>query len=682
MLSGRRPFAGDTLSEILAGVARDDPDWSALPDSTPPPLRSLLRRCLRKPPRERLHDIADARLELEELFASGTGETRPPEAGKDRRVGHRRSFRQKWVWAVGGVLVGGLAAGLIFARPSGRPEAPAAVHLVQDTPEAFTLGSWGDMPAPSPDGRLVAFTGYLGDTRGLWIRPLDSAEARLVPGTTGANLAFWSPDGAWIAFFTDEDLNKVRLADGTVQRICSTPPKPVGGTWAEDGTIIFSAGYPVHRLFSAAAAGGEPRPLTSVDTSRGEAGHTWPQALPGGRRFLFNIDSTQGEVRGLYVASLDAPDSRRRLLPGASRIVYASGRLLFVRDGALLAQPFDTRRVAVSGEPRLVAPAEWAPDAQWARFGVSPGGVLAYFAGAGTSRVQLAWLDRRGHKLESVGKPGPYGQIALSPDGRRVALEMPNESGTNLWTMGGTDLWVMDLSRRVTSCVTCNPESEENPVWSPDSQELAFAVGNVPESLHIFHKVLRTGAPASHLLESPGLNFPECWSRDGRTLLYISGGAFWALSPTGERPPEVVLRAESPLAEPRLSPDGRWLAYISKESGDWEVYVQPFRRPGERVRVSTGGGGQPMWRDDGKELFYRKPAGPLLVVGVREEADSLELGPPTELFRAGVEIAPTATDYGVSSDGQRFLVKVPIEGGARDSLHVVVNWPSVLEGQR
>ncbi len=326
----------------------------------------------------------------------------------------------------------------------------------------------------------------------------------------------------------------------------------------------------------------------------------------------------------------------------------------------------------MSGDPAPVVQsvAAWISNPGWGYFGVSPSGVLAYHEGR-ASDVQLVWLDRKGERLGTVGEPGPYGQIALSSDGQRVALEVVDD--------GRVDLWVMDISRGVASRVTADLASETDPVWSPDGQELVFASGaaGTPD---LFRKGLRGGASAAPLLESPEDLWPEDWSRDGKTLLYITGDAsVWALPLAGDGPPELVVKTGFRVDEPQLSPDGRWLAYISEESGDWQVYVQPFRRPGERVRVSVDGGGQPKWRGDGRELFYRSAGGSLVAVEVRGGADGLEVGVPSELFEVGVMRRPQLDDYAVAADGQRFLVKVPAGEDAGERIHVVTNWPSLLE---
>jgi len=299
--------------------------------------------------------------------------------------------------------------------------------------------------------------------------------------------------------------------------------------------------------------------------------------------------------------------------------------------------------------------------------------------GVREDRFQIAWLDRKGEQVGAIGSPGVYGQTALSPDEKQVAVVV--RSPETQW-----DLWVIDASRGAPSRLTSGPRNEFNPVWSPDGEELAF---NKPatDGINIYRMGLRGGASAEPLLESPGYDFPTDWSRDGGILLYERAevmpnteASLWALALTGDEPPELVARqAGFRLVGARLSPDGRWLAYFSDESGEWDVYVQPFRRPGERMRVSLDGGRQPMWRADGGELFYTKLDGPLMAVAVSEVAGTLELGLPVELFDVSEMWSPAARLHAASADGQRFLAKLPVEGGRKPQMHVVVNWESLLE---
>ena len=431
-------------------------------------------------------------------------------------------------------------------------------------------------------------------------------------------------------------------------------------------------------IYSVAATGGDAKPLTTLDTSRGEQNHHAPQFLPDGHRFLFLISASQ-ETSGLYVASLEAPNERRQVAAGWVRRAYAAGHLLFARDGTVFAQPFDAKRAELSGEPVAVASsvATWTVAPAFGWFAASPAGTLAYLSGGGvTDQVQLAWLDRKGGQIGTVGAPGDYGQIALSPDGRNVALEIRDAEGHY-------DLWVMDVTRGVTSRVTASPGDERDPVWSPDGRALAFCARR-NGAADLRRKGLRASDPETVVADSPDEDIPEFWSRDGRTLVFIRRTAVdaksvWALRLEGDGEAELVLNTGFHVDEPQLSPDGRWLAYVSRESGRNEVYVEPFRREGDRVRVSVEGGGQPKWRGDGKELFYTTPNNRLMAVEVRAGGERLEVSLPTSLFEIRGLQGTDFDDYAVSSDGRRFLAKLPVQEDRKPQLRIVTNWTSLLE---
>jgi Tol biopolymer transport system component/tRNA A-37 threonylcarbamoyl transferase component Bud32 len=680
MLTGRSLFTGDTVTDVIAAVVTKEPDLDALPATTPPAVRRLLGRCLRKDERTRLPDVGAARLELQDVLAGTSPEAdASTTAGGEARAARRRLTRERWAWAVVALVLAGIAAFRILGGSTEAPEARPAAHFVLDTPADLAFDEFVPL-AVSPDGRSIVFAG--GPPAGtvqLWIFTLDAPEVRALPGTEGAGQPFWSPDSTSIAFFAESELRKVSLARQSVQRICTLPQ--VGfplGTWSAEGTVVFTPGDSSARLYSVSAAGGEARPLTTHDESRGETDHWSPQFLPDGR-LLFLIAGTKEENTGLHVVSLEAPDERRRILPDVRRFRYAPpGQLLFVKDGTLLAQRLDADDQVPLGEAVPIASdvGAWALSPGFGSFSVSATGLVAWTS-AIESEVQLEWLDRKGTRLGMLGAPGSYGQIALSPDEGRVAVEIADAGGR-------VALWVVDVARGVASRVTTDTTDEANPVWSPEGRELVFEGGPGGGDLH--RTELRAGATASSLLEAAGRQIPEDWSRDGKTLLYLVMGeetAVWALPLDDGGSPEVVLKSGLALDEPRLSPDGRWLAYISSESGQPEVYVEPFRRRGEKVRVSPDGGGQPRWRGDGKELFYLSPDGRLMVVDVREGARGPEVGLamvliPAEDLRAVVQ-GPDFDDYAVTADGQRFLVKRPGEEGARQRIHVLLDWRSLLE---
>ena len=686
MLTGHSLFAGDTVTDVIASVVKEEPDLDALPAGTPGAVRRLLSRCLRKDPRSRMPDIGAARLELQDVIAGTATEVEAPAGDTGAATGIERQHRtrERWAWAGVAVALAGLSAFLLI-RLSEPPEPRPAAHFVLDTPEDLAFWGWSPV-AVSPDGRHVAFLGTSpGGDRQLWLRPLDSTEARPLAGTLGAfGGFFWSADGTQIAFPVDGELRKIALASGTVQRLCKLPQDNFdGGTWSANGTIVFDDGGPTGRLYSVPETGGEARPLMSLDESRGETAHRWPQFLPDGR-LLFVVSSGAEGHAGLHVIALESPDERRRIRPEAARFQYVPpGSLLDVQDGILMARRFDPQDLQSIGESVPIASpvATFPAINSWGWFSASNTGRLAWLSGGQNGDVRLDWVDREGKRLGTIGEPGRYGQIVLSPDDRRVAAEIAGSDGR-------FDLWVIDVARGVPSRLTTDPANDRDPVWSPDSQELVYS-SDASGDQNLLLKGLQGSEPPAPLPneigQTPGdRDIAKDWFREGNTLLYLTIGAertLWVRSLDGEGPPEPLVKGFF-IDQPHVSPDGRWLAYISQESGRYEVYVEPFRRRGERVRVSTGGGAQPRWRGDGKELFFLSLDGALMAVDVRGGASRLEVGLPTTLvasrdLQAVVE-GPDYTDYGVTADGQRFLVKRPVEEGQRPRIHVLLDWPSLL----
>jgi Tol biopolymer transport system component len=675
MLAGRRLFSGDTVTDILVAVMTKEPDLDAIPASTPQAVRRLLARCLRRDTRTRLPDMGAARLELQEVLAGSKIESLAARENEDvsGATPAPRLARRRWPWAVALLVAAGLAGFLAFVLLTQTPESRHAVHFTFDAPDNVTLADLNPL-AISPDGSSIAFAGRsLDGVDQLLIRTLETPAIRALSGTEGGGQPFWSPDGSSIGFFADGELKKLDLVGGTIQRICELPPFwRLAGSWSSEGTILFSTGTGVGGLYSVSASGGEARLLTRPDEG---TQHWWPQFLPDGRRFIFEIYGLQEEKKGVYVTSLDAPNEWRRLLPVPMRTRYGSGQLLHVQDGStLLAQRFDVARAELTGDPVPVASSVASGEVpRWGWFSVSANDVLTYIEGS--TNIQLVWLDRSGKRLGTLGDPGRYqGPIALSPDDSRVAVQIKAGDGQD-------NIWMIDVAREVASRVTTSPPQARDPVWSPDSRELIFEGG--PEGGDPYRIELRAGATPSALLETAEYENPEDWSRDGKILLYRTTGeenALWALPLEGEGPSELVLKSESSLRDPQLSSDGQWLTYVSDESGRFEVYVEPFRRPGERVRVSPDGGGQPKWRGDGQELFYLSADGRLMTVDVRQGDSGPDVGFPAALLSGdrAVEQLWGRDDYAVTADGQRFLVKTRVEEQDR-RIHVVLNWTSLLE---
>jgi Tol biopolymer transport system component len=684
MLTGDRLFAGGTVTDVIAAVLREEPDLDALPRRTPPALRRLISRCLRKDPRTRLPDIGAARIELQDLIDGASAEAGAPPPELDEAARRRRT-RERGAWLLVTLALGGLSAFLVHRRLSA-PDAPPPVHFSFDTPENLMFSDF-DAVAMSPDGRHVAFVTSSPDGGRMWIRSLDTSEARVLPGTSGLlGGQFWSPDSTAIAYPVKGELRKLALAGGTVQRICAFPRGGFNkGTWSRQGTIVFSSGGPQGRLYSVSDKGGEATPLTTPDASREELFHHFAQFLPDDRHFLFQVSSLKEENRGLFAASLDAPAERRRIRPEGVYFQYAApGYLLFLQSGTLMAQPFDPEKLETTGEPVPIASsvATFSQVPGWGSFSASATGRLAWLSSPG-NEVRLDWVDRAGRRIGSLGDPASYGQIVLSPDGRRLVAEIADADGRY-------DLWTLDVARGVPTRLTSGPANEKDPVWSPDGREVVFS-SEVRGDQDLLRKGVQDHEPPAPLPRGIGQTAGERdiakeWVREGNTVLYLTVGAesvLWAASLDGSQPPEALLKGV--VDQPHVSPDGRWLAYISRESGRLEVYVQPFRRQGERQRVSASGGGQPRWRGDGKELFYLGLDGSLMAVTVGSGATGLALGMPQVLVPAtafgAVLEGPEYSDYAVSADGQRFLVKRPVDGSEKPRIHVLLDWPSMLRAK-
>ncbi|UCF37938.1 MAG: protein kinase, partial [Acidobacteriota bacterium] len=695
MLTGAGLFRGETVTDIIAAVVTRELDLDPLPKTTPAPVRRLLHRCLRRDPGIRLPDIGSARLVLHDTLTAALGEAEVPVEGLDEALDLARKLRRRgrWAWAAISLVLAVIAGtvGLVHWRES--PPSRPLTHFVIEPAENWSFGQ-DDYPVPSPDGRRILFRAKgkgPNDAPMLWMRSLDSPTARALIGTEGASSGFWSPDGDSIGFFAQGEMRRLTLSEGNVQRLCSLPSPGLNfGDWNTNGTILFSSGrvlilsdpkggYSVGisgHLYTVSDKGGQPRLMMEADKERQEIGLVTPQFLPDGRRFTYSSASSEA---GVYLGSLDRPGERKLLISGARRLRYAAGQMLFSEEGTLYAQPFNLDRGELTGEVTPIASSVESaqPFNGIGRFGVSEEGTLAYYsAELDPGGVQLAWVDRHGTVVGRIGVPGRYHQLALSPDESKVAVEVLE--GNQF------DLWVMDLSRGVPNRFTATPGNERAPVWSPDGRSLAFSAQRNTEN-DMRQKGLRLDDTETVLGDLPGeREVPENWTADGKTLLFLRmapaapGQTVWALSAgDGEKIEPIFTKFR--VDEPQLSPDMRWIAYMSRESGQDEVYIESFRREGDRVRISLEGGGQPKWRANGRELFYTTPSGMLMVVEVRTEGDRLEVGLPSELFKLENLQGGGYDDYAPAKDGQRFLVKVPIQQPEGPRLHIVTNWSELLE---
>jgi eukaryotic-like serine/threonine-protein kinase len=682
MVTGTRLHRGETTTEVLASVLKEEPRW----DKVPPQMQRLLRRCLEKDPQKRQRHIGDVMALVDEGGA-----------GFQSAAGLQSGPRRRWLWpsaAVAGLAA--IAAIAYWAPWRSQSTAPSIRFEIQ--PTASTTFINGGYPMVSPDGKWVvlAALGSDGVTR-MWIRALDSVEMRPLTGTeSGNNLpppVFWSPDSRFIAFsstpgpFSAGQLKKLDISGGPPQTICDVPGAVVGGTWNSDGVIVFGANTGPG-LFRVSASGGVAAPVTILDRSRQEGAHRFPRFLPDGHRFLYLRISNKPENLGIYVGSIDTKPEEQSLKPllltdrqamYAPSLAGGPGRLVFLRDTTLFAQPFDPARLELSGEPVPVADQVGSfAEANAGLFSVSASGVLAYRVGAGGGQRRLTWFDPQGKVVGTVGDKGPYADPAISPDGTRVAVTQLDRQS------GNSNIWMLDLARGNSAKVTFSSGRNGNAVWSPDGKSIAYA-SNREGPLDIYRRNADGSGEETLLLKSDQDKTPSGWSRDGRFLLYTTVDPktredLWVLPLQGDRKAFPILVTQFQEFEARFSPDGHWIVYASTESGSPEIYVRPFAgekgseaASGGKWLISKGGGDYPSWRGDGKELFYSTTSLQRMAVAVNAEK-AFQPGAPRQLFNIPLLIAGD-----VSADGKRFLYAAPEGSNAPSPFMVVTNWQATLK---
>jgi Tol biopolymer transport system component len=677
MLVGRKAFGGETATDVLAAIVSREPDWGLLPQGTPTSVRRLLRRCLAKDPRLRLHHMADARIELAEAPSVTEAGARAGAAPG----GQRWTTLLPWALALG--LAGAL--GVVYVRSPSSVPGSTWSHIL--APEQTTFAYFAGPVAISHDGSTLAFVATTSDGQDVvWVRPLGALTARSLPETEGASYPFWSGDDGSLGFFAGGKLKTVETQGGPIVTICDAPG-PRGGTWNKDGVILFATVWSgIQRV---ASSGGVPAPITKVDTSRGELSHRWPYFLPDGIHFAYlaaNFVTGSKETASIYVGSLDSPETRL-LLPARSNAAFAAGHVLFVRDRTLMAQAFDEKRLAVRGQPFPVAAQVQFDELTWRGvFACARSGALVYQGGNTGDNSRLALFDRAGREMRTIGSSGDLNNHRLSPDGKRVAVGVFESSVANY------NLWTYDLNRGKEVRLTFGPNRNSFPVWAPDGSRIVFT-SNRTGPWDIFERRSDGTGSEEALLRSEANKYPSDWSADGRFIVFSSTSREgpsrteeWILPRFGDGKPYPILRGDFSAGEGRFSPDGRWLAYSSDESGRAEVYVTSFPVGSSKWQVSVAGGSSPKWRHDGRELYYLAADSVLMAAEVDPRGSAFQRGALRSLFRVRLKTGASRLDlnpttgqigYDTAPDGSWFLVNSPPPGNP-PPLTLVTNWAEEL----
>jgi eukaryotic-like serine/threonine-protein kinase len=665
MVTGRRAFEGKTTASTIAAVLAAEPKpISTIQPMSPPALEHITRACLAKDPDERLQTAHDVKLELHWIAQTDSQPGMPAHP----LPGQANWTRVAWL-LVALLLLVVTGGGVTWWAGTRRPQ--HAMYFNSSVPFA------ANDVALSPDGRVLALVAYSdqGNRYVIWTHEMGSRGQTVLQGTEGASHPFWSPDGRFIAFFANGKLKKEDVSGRSVQVLCDAPHGR-GGTWNRDGVILFAPDT-LLGLYRVSPGGGTPLEVTKLDASRSESSHRWPVFLPDGRHFLYLAANFAGQFQKntIFLGSLDSGE-KRPIVNASSNAAYANpGYLLYLRDNALVAQPLDSRSYVLSGEPRTVSDeVQYFPQTDHALFDVAGNGTLVVQTGKGADKSQLMWFDRSGRPGGAVGPPAVFANPALAPDGRRVAVDEQDPDGRH------QNIWIRELASDAAARFTFGPWLDQRPIWSPDGKRIVF---NSNRTLHLsLYQKNADGTGSDQQIADLGTaqqGFWD-WSRDSKDLLVEANTELWYL-PLSDRQAKPFLQSKWIVRNAQFSPDGRWVAYSTNETGDWEVYASPFPSATSKWQVSKAGGEEPRWRRDGKELFYLSGEGKLMAAAVKT-GSNFEAGPPVPLFQTHIRQPISSQDvfsYDVTSDGQRFLINTRVDERNAAPLSIILNWASEME---
>lgn len=677
MATGERTFKGDSKGQIMAAIlSSEPPPISSVQPLAPPALDHVIKKCLQKDPDERWQSAHDVGSELK-WISEQTSPTFAPALKARRKI----SPRIPWVLAAL-FLMTALASILVLYRLKGSIKEHRLLKFSILPEQGTTLNLTGAI-AISPDGKHLAFSGVSqnGQTT-LFVRSLDSMQSKRLPGTDDAAFPFWSADSAFIGFFAQGKLKKIDILGGPPQTLCESSAGR-GGTWNKDGVILFSPGLG-EGLYRISGAGGTVSPVTTLEAEREEATHRFPNFLPDGDHFFYLSRSVKPENTGIFLGSLSSPKSAKRILADESVCYYSDpGYILFMREGNVVAQQFDLSNFQTKGEGVPVAEGVYFEPSSGNGFLTnSSDGILVYATSSGNQYQQFAWFDRQGKQLDTLGEPGILGDPWFSPDETKLAHYSFRTAAS-----GKPDIWITDLKQRTSTRFTFNPANEFTPVWSPDGSRIAFS-SNRTGSYSLCEKSLSGSGEEKILLQSSDWKFADDWTKDGKYIIFENDGPktkadIWVLPLFGDGKPFAILHSEFNEAQANVSPDGKWIAYGSDETGRAEIYVQSFPTPGAKRQISTSGGTQPRWAKNQKELFYMAPDGKLMVTEIKSDGSLEVIGVPQALFSTHVPLLPLVgndrNQFVVTSDNQRFIINRLATEGLSTPITVILNWTQLLK---